>query len=136
VKILLVIPALLLLLWGPYGYGQRPAGDDIREAVRLRGQAEVEISYPGFVAMTRLASRFPVSSCDGVTARLCLSQRDTEEFIAEGIPYKMITPESHKAFYTASSVAEAMLWQSYPTWKHYDTIMHKIAERVAGGVQS
>ncbi|MCK7539274.1 MAG: hypothetical protein MZV63_54380 [Marinilabiliales bacterium] len=19
-----------------------------------------------------------------------------------------------------------MLWQSYPTWKHYDTIMHKI----------
>jgi hypothetical protein len=129
VRILLVIPALLLLLWGPYGYGQHPAGDDIREAVRLRGQAEVEISYPGFDAMTRLASRFPVSSCDGVTARLCLSQRDTDEFIAAGIPYKLIFAESHKAFYTASSVAEAMLWQSYPTWKHYDTIMHKIAER-------
>ena len=128
-RILLVIPALLLLLWGPYGYGQHPAGDDIREAVRLRGQAEVEISYPGFDAMTRLASRFPVSSCDGVTARLCLSQRDTDEFIAAGIPYKLIIAESHKAFYTASSVAEAMLWQSYPTWKHYDTIMHKIAER-------
>ena len=128
-RILLVIPALLLLLWGPYGYGQRPAGDDIREAVRLRGQAEVEISYPGFDAMTRLSSRFPVSSCDGVTARLCLSQRDTDEFIAAGIHYKLIIAESHKAFYTASSVAEAMLWQSYPTWKHYDTIMHKIAER-------
>ncbi len=127
---LLVIAAFLLLLWRPYGYGQQsPAGDDIREAVRLRGQAEVDIDYPGFDAMTSLASRFPVVSCDGLIARLCLSQRDTEEFIAAGIPYKLIIPVPHKAFYTASSVAEAMLWQSYPTWKHYDTIMHKIAER-------
>jgi hypothetical protein len=130
VRTLIFIPALLLLLWGTYGYGQQHrAGDDVREAVTLRGQAEVEINYPGFDAMTRLASRFPVSSCDGVTARLCLSQRDTEEFIAAGIPYKLIIPESHKAFFTASSAAEAMLWQSYPTWKQYDTIMHKIAER-------
>ncbi|MGB8359389.1 MAG: M14 family zinc carboxypeptidase, partial [Bacteroidales bacterium] len=30
-------------------------------------------------------------------------------------------------FYTASSANEAMLWQSYPTWKQFDTIMHKIA---------
>ena len=126
----IVIPAILLLMWGTCGYGQqRPAGDDIREAVRLYGQAEVDIVYPGFGAMTLLASRFPVSSCDGATARLCLSQRDAEEFIAAGMPYKIVVPESHKAFYTASSVAEAMLWQSYPTWKHYDTIMHKIAER-------
>ena len=38
-------------------------------------------------------------------------------------------PEATKGFYTASSVAEAMQWHTYPTWKHYDTIMHKIAHR-------
>jgi len=77
--------------------------------------------------MTRLAARFSVSSCDGLTALLSLSSRDVAEFIAEAIPYRLIVPEERKGFYTASSVAEAMLWQSYPTWKHYDTIMHKIA---------
>lgn len=127
---LLVIPALLLLLWGQYSYGQqRHAGDDIRESVTLFGQAEVEFAYPGFSRMNSLASRFPVSSCDGVTAQLTLSQRDAEMFIAEGISYKLLIPEARKGFYTASSVAEAMHWQSYPTWPHYDTIMHKIAER-------
>lgn len=111
-------------------YGQEsPAGDDIRNAVNRYGQAEVVISYPGYDAMTRLASRFSVSSCDGLTARLCLSARDATEFIAAAIPYRLIVPEERKGFYTASSVAEAMLWQSYPTWKHYDTIMHKIADQ-------
>ena len=106
---------------------ESPAGDDIRNAVSRYGQAEVMISYPGYDAMTRLAARFSVSSCDGLTALLSLSSRDVAEFIAEAIPYRLIVPEERKGFYTASSVAEAMLWQSYPTWKHYDTIMHKIA---------
>jgi hypothetical protein len=114
---------------GLNGYGQHlPAGDDIKEAVRLCGQAEVVISYPGFGAMTNIASQFSVSSCDDTEAQLCLSPRDVNEFLALGIDYKLLMPGEHKGFYTASSVAEAMLWQSYPTWKHYDTIMHKIAE--------
>jgi hypothetical protein len=145
-KHLKVIPALLLLvpLLAGYSLQSQPASDtrkavstydrqltpgsDIRETVRRYGQAEVEISYPGFDEMTRLASRFSVSFCDGYLARLILSPRDAEEFIASGIAYKMIVPPDHKGFFTASSVAEAMMWQSYPTWKHYDTIMHKIAE--------
>jgi len=123
-----VIPALLLLFAPGALYGQQsPAGTDITGAVTRYGQAEVVISYPGFDAMTRLASRFSVSSCDGKTAQISLSDRDVADFIAGGIPYRLIVPEENKGFYTASSVADAMLWQSYPTWKHYDTIMHKIA---------
>ena len=119
----------LLLLAGSVGYGQQPArGYDIRDALRRYGQAEVVIKYPGYDAMTDLASRFSVSSCDGNTAILCLSPRTVENFINSGLEYSLMVPE-HKGFYTASSAAEAMLWQSYPTWKHYDTIMHKIAER-------
>lgn len=124
-----VIPALLLIASLSSGYAQQALpGDEIREAVGKYGQAEVEISYPGFDAMTLLASRFSVSSCDGTTARLILSPLDAETFIAAGISCKLIIPGDHKGFYTSSSVAEAMLWESYPTWKHYDTIMHKIAE--------
>ncbi len=132
-RALVVITALLLLIAGSNGYGQyRMPGDDIRETVSRFGQAEVVVSYPGFDAMTKIASRFSVSSCDAREAILCLSGRDVDEFIALGIPYKPVIPEERKGFYTASSLSEAMLWQSYPTWQHYDTIMHKIAERWPG----
>ena len=142
-----LIPALLLILAMQAGYGQQslpgndlaetgssyygqsPSVNDIWEALSRYGQAEVAISYPGFDAMTRLAARFAVSACDGKTARLILSDRDAGDFIAAGIPYILLVPEERKGFYTASSVDEAMLWQSYPTLKHYDTIMHRIAER-------
>jgi len=129
VRNLLVILLFLSFLSAEAGSGQQGlSGGDIRETVRLYGQAEIEISYPGFSEMTRLASLFSVSSCDGTVARLTLSPRDAEAFIAEDIPFKIILPEQRKGFFTASSVAEAMHWQSYPTWKHYDTIMHKIAD--------
>lgn len=129
-KWLSVITVLLILTVTREGYGQYPQrGDDIRETVRRYGQAEVIINYPGFDLMTQIASRFPVSSCDGRQAILCLSDIDAEDFITTGRDYKLILPETRKGFFTASSAAEAMLWQSYPTWRHYDTIMHKIAER-------
>jgi hypothetical protein len=129
VKCFSFITVLLILTIIQDGYGQSPRqGDDIREAVRRYGQAEVIISYPGFDLMTRIAARYSVSSCNGTEAVLCLSHIDAEDFIATGIDYKILLTEPHKAFFTASSVAEAMLWQSYPTWKHYDTIMHKIAD--------
>lgn len=128
-----VITALLLLFALRAVNGQQgPAGSDITDAVARYGQAEVIISYPGFDAMTRLASRFSVSSCDGKTAHLSISERDTADFIAAGIQYRLVIPDGSKGFYTASSVADAMLWQSYPTWKQYDTIMHKIAEHWPG----
>ena len=128
-KIRRAIPVILLLGLILTVHGQEsPAGHDIRNEVNRYGQAEVMISYPGREVMNRLASKFSVSSCDGLTAVLCLSPRDTGDFIAAGIPYRLVVQEERKGFYTASSVAEAMQWQSYPTWKHYDTIMHKIAD--------
>src|SRR5674476_1465183 len=78
--------------------------------------------------MSRLAARFSVSSCDGREAVLTLSPLTAPDFISTGIDYKVMLPRETKGFYTASSVAEAMQWHSYPTWKHYDTIMHNIAQ--------
>lgn len=129
-RYLLVIPALLLLMAVHDLHGQHTQrGDDIREAVRSYGQAEVMISYPGFEAMTKLAARFSVVTCDGKEALLSLSPADAEDFIASGTVYRLALPEPRKGFFTASSAAEAMQWQTYPTWKHYDTVMHKIAEQ-------
>ena len=125
---LFVISAALLILSSSTLYGQgQGRGDDIRVAVGRFGQAEVLIEYPGFGAMSDLAKRFSVSSCDGSEALLTLSPLTAPDFINTGIDYKIILPEETKGFYTASSVAEAMQWHTYPTWKQYDTIMHKIA---------
>ncbi|MGB8358738.1 MAG: hypothetical protein WCD55_08995, partial [Bacteroidales bacterium] len=125
---LLVIFTAIFLLSGNKGYSQAPGrGEDIRKAIEKFGQAEVIIDYPGFDAMSQLAARFSVSSCDGNDAVLSLSPLTASDFINSGIEYKILLPLETKGFYTASSANEAMLWQSYPTWKQFDTIMHKIA---------
>jgi hypothetical protein len=130
VRHLLLIWLFLLFAVGVSGYGQNPSrGDDILNAIEQYGQAEVIIAYPGFDAMTALASRFSVSSCDGTAAILCLSPLTAREFISSGTQYRLAPPVDVKGFFTAGSAAEAMMWQSYPTWQHYDTIMHKIADR-------
>lgn len=113
------------------GQGQG-RGDDIRETIGRFGQAEILIDYPGFAAMSDLAKRFSVSSCDDREAVLTLSPLTAPDFISTGIVYKIILPEETKGFFTASSVAEAMQWHTYPTWKQYDTIMHKIAQTWPG----
>ncbi|MGW8180244.1 MAG: hypothetical protein ACWGQW_16010, partial [bacterium] len=80
-KRLLFIFAFLLGMAGGVGYGQQPVrGHDIWEVLQRFGQAEVVVKYPGFDAMTALASRFSVSSCDGITATLCLFTRTADEF--------------------------------------------------------
>jgi hypothetical protein len=132
-KHLFVISAVLLILTYNTVYGQgHGRGDDIGEALGKFGQAEVLIDYPGFAAMSDLAKRFAVSSCDGREAVLTLSPLTAPDFISTGISYKIILPEETKGFFTASSVAEAMQWNTYPTWKQYDTIMHKIAQTWPG----
>lgn len=118
---------MLLTSAAVFGQGQA-RGDDIREAIGRFGQAEVLIDYPGYNAMSLLAERFSVSSCNGSEAVLTLSPLTAADFISTRIAYKIIVPQETKGFFTASSVAEAMQWHTYPTWKHYDTIMHKIAQ--------
>ena len=126
---LIFIWLFLLSAAGVNGYCQGPArGDDILNAIEEYGQAEVMIAYPGFDAMTVLASRFSVSSCDGIAATLCLSPVTALEFIDTGTRYRLIVPEERKGFFTAGSAAEAMMWQSYPTWKHYDLSLIHISE--------
>lgn len=132
-KQLFVISAALFILTCNTLYGQgQGRGGDIRDAIGRFGQAEVLIEYPGFAAMSDLAKRFSVSSCDGREAVLTLSPLTAPDFISTGISYKIILPEETKGFFTASSVAEAMQWHTYPTWKQYDTIMHKIAQSWPG----
>ena len=124
------IPVIFFLVSSALAHSQVTCnGDDILKLVNERGQAEVEIAYPGFSAMSKLATRFSVSSCDGKTAVLSLSPLTAADFISSGIPYKIHSAESSKIVYTASSAAEAMQWHSYPTRQQYDTIMRTIANK-------
>lgn len=103
-------------------------GEDIFQTIQKYGQAEVVISYPGFDVMSRLANDFSVSSCDGQKAVLCLSNITAPAFIKKNISYTIIKPDNTKSTVMASTVAEAMGWDSYPSYTQYDSIMHAIAE--------
>ena len=129
VKTYNIILISILLFLSETINGQEPLpGDDIYRTVQQYGQAEVSIIYPGFDAMSRLAQDFSVSSCDGKNAVLCLSPLTDSLFIEKKVPYTIVLRDDTKSIYTASSVAEAMQWNSYPTYRQYDSIMHIMAK--------
>lgn len=128
-KVLGTALTLFLTLASLTGRAQVVAGGkDILEVVDKYKQAEVVIAYPGFNAMTLLAKDFSVSSCDGKKVVLSLTPMTDTIFIKMNIPYTLIIPDASKSVYSASSVAEAMQWHSYPTYPQYDSIMHLLAK--------
>lgn len=126
-KHLIALYALVMLCRVNGNSQETVHGDDIRKSIELYGQAEVSIVYPGFEALTHLASHYSISSCDGKQSVLILSPLTAELFIRDSIQYTIHFPEPTKGFYTAKSAAEAMNWKSYPTLKQYDTILFNIA---------
>lgn len=103
-------------------------GEEIVQTIKKYGQAEVIIAYPGFDEMSRLAKDFSVSSCDRKEAVLCLSDVSAPAFINTGISYTLVKPDDTKTAGMASSLAEAMEWNHYPSYTQYDSIMHVLAD--------
>jgi|WetSurMetagenome_2_1015567.scaffolds.fasta_scaffold05991_7 hypothetical protein len=128
-KILRTLLPALIILDSLQGFSQVTGrGEDILDEVSKYRQADVIITYPGFNAMTLLANDFSVSSCDGKKVVISLSRLTDTLFINKNIPYTLIKPDASKSVYSASSVAEAMQWHSYPTYPQYDSIMHILAK--------
>lgn len=89
------------------------------------GQAEVIIPWPGEKAMDKITKYLSVSSVRDKKIYVTLSPKQAEWFLEQGFDYNIAVNESSKGVVTASSVKQAMEWESYPTYTQYDSIMRK-----------
>jgi hypothetical protein len=100
---------------------------DLRDEVRKYGQAEVTIAYPGRDETDIITRNVSIESVREGKVTISLSRRTVEWFISGKYSYYLVPRADTKGVLSASSVSEALAWQSYPTFTQYDSIMRSFA---------
>ncbi len=128
------LPIILLLsaiFISPASYDlhNRSADERLRELIAVYGQALVTIDYPGFDRATDIGRTLSLDRYENGLLRIILTEATIDSFMKLGLPYKIVEPGYPKAILNASSVTDAMQWQSYPTYTQYDSIVHLLASQ-------
>lgn len=110
--------------------GSAQVQSDIAEAdslIRSEGQAEVLIKFPGIDYLAEIGSHLSVSGFREGLVSIVLAPGDLNYFASLNLPFYLPEREETKAVICAATMADAMNWESYPTYQQYDSIMRKFA---------
>lgn len=126
----LIISILMFLIRYHPSYSQLNRQDeDLLEIISERGQAEVIIGYTGQKAFDLLTRNVSVSNVTGGQVHIILSRITADWFIGQQYRYEIKVAEEHKGTISARNKAEAMEWNTYPTWQQYDSIMNYYTDK-------
>lgn len=124
-----MISRILLILFIPFllatrSYSQNTDNDKrLLEIIKLKGEARVSIPYSDRKSIDILTRNVSILSADGKTILISLSPITAGWFIKQNYNYDIHVSSDHKGIVTASTVAQAMAWESYPTYAQYDSIL-------------
>jgi hypothetical protein len=99
----------------------------LRTIVKLNGQADVSIPYPGSVKMDQLTRNVSITSVRDKRVYISISPRTVDWFISARYDYTIVERSVPKGITSSGSVEEATDWQTYPTYTQYLTIMQGFA---------
>ncbi|MFO7573774.1 MAG: M14 family zinc carboxypeptidase [Bacteroidales bacterium] len=119
----LLILLLLFILPSEIISQDNSNNDKLREAVRESGQAEVTVPYTGRNEVNYLSRKLSVYSVRDRLVYISISPLTLEWFISQDLEYNIIEDTGAKGLLTASGLAQAMEWNTYPTYTQYDSIM-------------
>jgi hypothetical protein len=99
----------------------------LRGIISEKGQAEVIISGRSRQTIDRLTGIYSIRSVKDKSIHIMLSPLTVEEFIKEDHDYQIAESGDNKGIFSSVNTAEAMEWDSYPSYTQYDSIMRFLA---------
>jgi len=124
----LLIPLLIFQFLAELCHSQNVTNDTkLRSIVSGKGQAEVIIPLLNRQTSERLTRFYSIRSVKEKSIHILLSPLTVERFIAEKNEYQLVEVTESKGIPGSASIAEAMEWDSYPSWAQYDSIMRFLA---------
>jgi len=105
----------------------RTEDERLKEIVMKYRQAEVIVRSPGEDALTGLTRHVSISSIKDKQVYIIISPLDVDWFIGQGFDYVINDRKGSSGIISATNMAEAMEWVSYPTYTQYDSIMRYFA---------
>jgi hypothetical protein len=126
---LLILFFILLL---PYFkcFSQVIGNDDkLRQTVSTYGQAEVTVPYKDRKSAEILTLNVSILSVKDNVIYISLSPLTVEWFILQKFDYKIIELPDYKGLVSAQTLNDALLWDNYPRYSQYDSIMQNFASQ-------
>jgi hypothetical protein len=124
----LLIPLIIFLSLAEWCFSQNASNDKkLRGIVSEKGQAEVIIASQGRQAIDRLTRIVSIRSVKDKAVHILLSPLTVEWFISENYDYQIVDNADNKGIIGSASMAQAMQWDSYPSYTQYDSIMRYFA---------
>jgi len=125
-QFLILLSVFCLSVFNSFSRENNP-DDILRLNVNRDGQAEVTIPAASVKSFEELTSNVSILSVRDNMVHLSLSKLTVEWFISKKYDYKIVERISPKSLTSSCSLSQAMLWDSYPTYSQYDSIMQSFA---------
>jgi hypothetical protein len=120
--LLISISALFVLK----GNSQITDSDDkLRKIISEKGQAEVTIPFNNFKSFEILTANVSVLSVENSVIHIRLSPLTVGWFITQKYNYIIVERIAPRSVVSAVNIGQAMLWDNYPSYSQYDSIMRK-----------
>lgn len=101
----------------------KPNDDILRRIVSQNGQAEVFVPRSNIGDMKILTLNTSILSVKGKIVYISLSPLTIEWFLTQKYDYTIVEKPVNKGIVSSQNVTQAFLWDSYPTYLQYDSIM-------------
>ena len=109
-------------------FSQNPDNDEkLREIVSRDGQVEVLIPFRDVKSSDILTRNVSILSVGNKIIRISLSSLTVEWFISQKFEYTISPAGKSTGLISAGSMAEALNWDTYPTYTQYDSIMRSFS---------
>ncbi|OFY05069.1 MAG: hypothetical protein A2X05_08675 [Bacteroidetes bacterium GWE2_41_25] len=120
----LLIFLVLLLYSSAEIYAQGNINNEkLHKIIRESGQAEVTVPYTTRNHVNYLSRNLSVYDLKEKLVYISLSPLTLEWFISQDLDYSIIENKGLKGLFSATSIDQAMEWDTYPTYTQYDSIM-------------
>ena len=109
-------------------FSQNPDNDEkLRETVKRYGQAEVFVPFSEVKSADVLTRNVSILSVKDKIVSVSLSGLTVEWFIRQKYNYKISYAGKGTEVASAGNMAEALNWDTYPTFTQYDSIMRSLS---------
>jgi murein tripeptide amidase MpaA len=102
--------------------------DRLRRIVSEDGQVEVTIPYTDRKSIDLLTVNVSILSVRNKVVHVSLSPLTVEWFILQKYEYQIVIKSEIKGLLSATSLDQAMNWDTYPTYSQYDSIMQSFSK--------
>ena len=128
-----IILMLLFLMFHRGGlFGQNEKGSKIdraHEYLRQRGEVEISFNLPSLEMIKSISNIISIDKIEDNQVFGTFGEKNFNRFLKLGLDYEVLDPVFPESLKMSKSLDELQIWQTYPTYEQYDSLMKNFTDK-------